>query len=93
MGLTLTGGVVDGNGGGILNAGMLTIIDCTITGNEARRGGGIASTGTTTIISSTISDNTSSSYGGGVYIQRGTTTIIDCIIRERFLKSGRIGVV
>ncbi|MCL2303772.1 MAG: hypothetical protein FWC43_00350 [Planctomycetaceae bacterium] len=80
IGLAITGGVTDGNGGAISNAGELYLYDCDITGNEAKRGGGIASTGTTTIIGGTISGNTSHSYGGGVYVQSGITTITDCII-------------
>jgi len=80
VGLTITGGKTTSDGGGIINAGVLTLEDCTITGNSARRGGGISSSGTTTIIGGTISDNTSTSYGGGGYIQRGTTTIENCTI-------------
>ncbi len=80
VGLTLTGGLTPGNGGGILNAGTLVLEYCTIMGNEAKRGGGVASTGTTIIVNSTISGNTSHSYGGGVYVQSGTTRIEDCII-------------
>jgi len=79
-GLAITNGNTTGDGGGINNAGRLTLIDCKITGNSARRGGGITSSGTTTIIGGTISGNTSTSYGGGVYIQRGTTTIENCTI-------------
>ena len=55
-------------GGGIYNAGTLTINNSTISGNSAGNGGGIYiynSGGTLTIISSTISGN-SATIGGGI---------------------------
>ena len=72
VGLTLTGGDISGDGGAISNAGVLTLVDCTITGNKARRGGGLTSSGTTFLKDTIISGNTSTSHGGGVYVQRGS---------------------
>ena len=40
----ITGGKTTGNGGGILNKGILTLYDATITGNAAAIGGGVYST-------------------------------------------------
>ncbi len=54
-------------GGAIYNQGNLTLVDCTISGNEAGLdGGGIANYGTLTVINSTISANTSGRDGGGL---------------------------
>ena len=39
-GLTITGGSTQANGGGLYNAGTLTLLDCTISGNSAFAGGG-----------------------------------------------------
>jgi hypothetical protein len=72
--LTVTGGSThDGDGGGILNRGTLTINNSTISGNTANNycgrypcgiyGGGIYNAGTLTINNSTISGNTANSYG------------------------------
>ncbi|WP_341529472.1 choice-of-anchor Q domain-containing protein [Nostoc sp. UHCC 0302] len=64
-------------GGGILNAGTLTVSDSIITDNTAdSQGGGIYSSGTLTINNSTISNNASGQYGsgGGIY-NSGTLTI------------------
>ena len=58
------------SGGGIYNAGTLTINRSTITGNTARFGGGVTSAGTLTIMNSTLSSNTARS-GGGAYIGGG----------------------
>jgi hypothetical protein len=79
-GLTITQGVARSLsspvGGGILNAGILTLSRCTLSGSFALgtgispgRGGGISNSGTLTVMDSTISGNTatpSHSSGGGI---------------------------
>jgi predicted outer membrane repeat protein len=69
--LTITGGSAtsgsDGDGGGILNNGTLTILDCVIIGNTAGSGGGIESGGLLTITNSTLSGNVAAGLGGGIY--------------------------
>ena len=54
----------DGDGGGIRSAGVLTLTDCTISGNQALgteffggNGGGVLNEGTMTITRCTISNN------------------------------------
>jgi Right handed beta helix region len=83
--LIVADGSVVSNGGGISNAGLLTITDCTISGNSATlaingRGGGIynAQGSQLTVTDCTISRN-SSAYGGGVW-NAGTLTISGCAI-------------
>ena len=77
-GLTITGGSIgggdiSGSGGGIANAGMLTLTNSTVTGNTAGinsqgtgtdpgNGGGIDNTGTLTVTGSTVSNNTAISF-------------------------------
>src|SRR5262249_53160467 len=73
-GLTIANGLVSSTsvarGGGILNAGSLSLTDCTISNNQAAvsltgtgvedvmaQGGGIASTGTLTLTGCTITGN------------------------------------
>ena len=78
--LTITGGNVTGNGGGIQNAGTLTITNCVIEGNNANgaagAGGGIRSTNTLTITNSTISGNSSlGSTSGGLSFAGSNLTI------------------
>lgn len=68
-------------GGGIYNAGTLTLIDATVSDNEAEgadsaRGGGIYSDGTLRLIASTVRSNTARStesfaQGGGMYAISG----------------------
>jgi hypothetical protein len=86
-GLTLTGGIVNGPGGGIeLVDGNLTVTNSVVTGNFAGLGGGgvYASllAGTVTVSDSTISGNTAGS-GGGVYayLQRaGALLLTNCTL-------------
>ena len=61
-------------GGGIWNAGRLTVDPSTISGNTAQFGGGIANFGTLTITDSTITGNSASS-GGGIYNYNGTVNL------------------
>jgi hypothetical protein len=64
-----SGGGLENNNGGLPtnNGGILSIADCTISGNSASLGGGLHSYGgTVTVANSTISDN-SVVNGGGLY--------------------------
>jgi parallel beta-helix repeat protein len=75
--LTVTDCVITGNtttsvGGGIylaFNAGLLKVVNTTISGNSALRGGGIYffENGSMDLRNSTVSGNTTSSTGGGIY--------------------------
>jgi hypothetical protein len=65
------------NGGGISNAGTLTVENSIISGNNAEiRGGGIASRGSLTVQNSTISGNVVGTSGGGIW-NGGTVTLED----------------
>lgn len=66
----LSGGLSDGNGGGIsTSAGSITTIySSTISGNTAYgSGGGMLNLGTTALINSTIAGNSSQIGGGGIF--------------------------
>ena len=81
--VTVTGGLVDGNGGGIASAGTLTLLRDTIADNEATTvgnnpGGGVSSSGIVTVTQSTISGNRA--YNGGGIAVAGTATITDSTI-------------
>jgi len=75
-GLTISGGSVTGNGGGLYNLGNTTLTDCTVTGNHAIGGidgstingvgGGIGNkAGTIELIDTTVNGNTADLAGGG----------------------------
>jgi large repetitive protein len=66
--VTITGGNAGntGYGGGVYNAGKLTISVCVIKGNKAVAGGGITNAGgTLTMTGSTVTGNHAPVYGGG----------------------------
>ncbi len=87
-GLTITEGSTDNGGGGIDNAGALTVTGCTIADNSARYGGGIGNGGTLTVTDSTIEDN--SGFGGAVFNSSfWPATITDSTIKG----NSRFGVV
>ncbi len=68
-GLTLTGGVMAGDGGAVYATatGALTLTDCTVAGNQASgSGGGLWLTGPVTLTDTVIRDNTCGSDGGGL---------------------------
>jgi hypothetical protein len=75
------------NGGGIANAGMLTVSSCILSGNGVAlggQGGGIFNSGTLIVNSSTFSGNGldftqlygPTEFGGGIY-NSGTLTVTD----------------
>src|SRR5262249_8516942 len=73
-GLTVSNGDTN-NGGGIYNAGTLTVQDCTLSGNDVvYKGGGICNTGTLTVQNSALLGNSASDYGGGIY-NAGTLSV------------------
>ncbi len=76
-GLTIADGKSDSNGGGIDNAGTLTVTNCTLSGNSAPQGGGILSEpgGTLTVTNSTLSGNSADYFGGGILNYEGTLTL------------------
>ena len=86
----ITGGNLpaeSGGGGGVHNAGSLTITACTIRNNSAEYGGGIVqrftATGPLNITNCTITKNVAEERGGGVYIEgTKTVTILDSTISE-----------
>jgi hypothetical protein len=82
-GVKLTNGSVDGDGGGILNHGAVTLTNSSLSGNTATgNGGGLANADTpsgtapaATFTDSPVSNNTARFYGGGIYNGlRGTLT-------------------
>jgi hypothetical protein len=66
------------HGGGVSNAGDLTINSCILINNSSLSGGGINNTGTLTLRNSTVTSNTGAdqriSYGGGI-TNSGSLTI------------------
>ncbi|WP_406698511.1 choice-of-anchor Q domain-containing protein [Singulisphaera sp. Ch08] len=81
-GLTISGGRVSAPGGGIANAGTLTVTHSTLSGNSADdvgrdigSGGGIANFGTLTVTTSTFSGNSADIIGGGIANLSGTVTV------------------
>jgi hypothetical protein len=80
------------DGGGIFNQGMLTITDCTISGNYAgNRGGGIYNVGDTlTMTGCTISGNEADD-GGGIYNAVGEVTLTNCTVSDNTARAGNGG--
>ncbi|MEJ2353928.1 MAG: choice-of-anchor Q domain-containing protein [Anaerolineales bacterium] len=65
--VTISGGMVREDGGGIFNAATLTLNRSTVMSNTAALdGGGIYNTGTLTVTNSTLSGNTAVDAGGGL---------------------------
>src|SRR5215213_2570535 len=84
QGLRITDGAASSSaGGGILNFGRLTLMDCTIAGNSAPVGGGIYNLSTADSVEMTrcvVTKNTAD-FGGGIFnggsftIDAGTVTL------------------
>jgi predicted outer membrane repeat protein len=76
--LIITKGGNGSIGGGIVNAGTLTLINCTVSESYSEdRGGGIYTSGTLTLSNSTISHNRSNGANGGGIAAFGTVNITD----------------
>src|SRR5205823_3427649 len=76
QGLTVAGGDIGGDGGGILMGNAnLTLRDCVVAGNRATgNGAGISNalapaSGDLTLIRTTVRDNVAFQDGGGIYLK------------------------
>lgn len=83
-GLTITGGNIANDGGGIYVApGTVMLENCIVTGNHLRerssRGAGICNSGTLTVTNCIVSENTTDGRGGGIF-SSGTLTVTDTVI-------------
>lgn len=77
--LTIANGSLSGgNGGGILNSGILTLQNSLVSGNAAALGGGIYNqNGTLTLNNTRVVNNSASGAGGGINIQAGTVNLLN----------------
>ncbi|GBC84338.1 hypothetical protein HRbin11_00763 [bacterium HR11] len=94
-GLTIANGLTSfDSGGGILNAGTLTMTNCTVSGNIAGgAGGGISNSGTLTMTNCTVSENgTGSGGGGGGIYNDGTLTMKNCTVSGNSAGGGSGGI-
>ena len=92
-GLTVSGGSVNGNGGGLYNAGTTMLTNCTVSGNSAGidEGGGVFNRGTITLTNSTLSGN-SAGFGGGMETYNGTTTLTNCTVTSNSVSNNGGGL-
>lgn len=88
-GLTITGGYSQGGGGGIYNAGALTLDNSMVISNSGGDGAGIfnAPGGTLDLTDSTVASNRGSGQGGGIY-NAGTATIVNSTVSDNTALSG-----
>ncbi len=98
----LTAGSFEGHGGGINNAGILTLEDCIVSDNQTLVGGGIYNQNDLTLLRTVVTRN-SASYAGGIFntarfglcndisCPGGIVTIADSTISENVAAAGSGG--
>lgn len=91
--LIIRGGKSSASGGGMTNAGTLTLKSCTITDNQTgTSGGGINNTGILTVNGGMISENIirTGLSGGGIFNAKGATATIKggCVIQNNAARYG-----
>ena len=90
-----------GNGGGIFNAGRLTLFFSRLSANNANstsatagtgNGGGISTPagGNSLVLQSTLAENSATNNGGGVFNAGATTVIRTLVVRNRATLGGGI---
>jgi hypothetical protein len=93
-GLTVGDGATNADGGGILNSGILTVTNCTVSGNSAADGGGIDNHfGTLMVTNTTLSSNSAQYWGGGIYNVQGTVTVADSTLTGNSANSDGGGIL
>lgn len=76
-------------GGGIYNAGTLTVTNSTFdTNSGGNRGGGIYNAGTLSVTNSTFADNTGDTFGGAIF--NGTSGMVT-VTKSTFSNNGASG--
>jgi hypothetical protein len=92
--VTITNGSSSTYGGGVVNAGTLTLIDSAVTGNVSSNGGSaIDNRGTLSVTGSTFSNNTAlgNSYYYGCIFNHGTASISNSLFNNNH-GAGRGGI-
>jgi hypothetical protein len=80
-GLTITnGGAGAGFGGGVLNDGTVTLLQCTLVGNSAYQGGAMENSGACVMTNCTLALNVSTANGAAVDDNVGSLTLTHCTI-------------
>ena len=79
--------IFDGDGGAIVNKGILTVEDSNLIGNTASDGGAIFNWGTLTVARSTFAGNAANVSGGAVYVL-GSSTIVDSTFTKNIATYG-----
>jgi hypothetical protein len=85
--------ITDGHrfaGGGLFNAGVLTLSACTVTDSWAINGGGILNLGRLTLTRCTVTRNDANYDGGGI-ANRGTLTLFESTITKNGAYDGSGG--
>ena len=78
-GLTVTGGMTTGNGGGILSNGEVTLTNSTVSSNSANEDGGSIASAEVTLTNSTVSDNSANDEIGGIF-SNGEVTLTNSTV-------------
>jgi hypothetical protein len=92
--MTISGGSGEQLGGGIYNAGILTLADSSVSGNAASNfGGGIYNydNSTLTVMNTTVGQNTANS-GAGIYISNALATLTDSSLMGNIALSAGGGI-
>jgi hypothetical protein len=96
-GLTIADGYAGTLGGGIDNAGTLTVTHCTLSGNRADGdGGGVSNSGTLIVNNCTVTSNSAGDRGSGINIAggglynspSGTLTVTGCDVSHNSVGDG-----
>ena len=74
--LNIAHGSGGSNGGGIYNAGTVTLERSTVRDSAAGQGGGIYNLGSLTVLRSLLTGNTASSQGAGIYSPSTATLLV-----------------
>ncbi len=89
--LIITGGYINGSGGGVYNSGTLTLNQCTLSNNYVQIGGaGIFNDGTCLLNNCTLSENYADT-GGGIG-NSGTLTLNQCTLSNNYVSIGGGGI-